>query len=75
MWKDGKRLDEWKDDAIPEFGQFETDEEKESMIFWDLHLTNYPHDFWPHLLKEKGIGASSSGDGGQGSWGVHHGSS
>ena len=43
--------------------------------FWDLHLKNYSHDLWPHLLKEKGSGASSSGDHNQGGCGVHLGSS
>ena len=69
-----KCLSEWKDDALPEFGPFEIDELKEGMVFWDLHLTNYSHDLWPHLFKEKGSGASSSGDGGQGGCGVHLGS-
>ena len=26
LWKGGKCLGEWKDDALPEFGPFETDE-------------------------------------------------
>ena len=68
-------LREWKDDALPDFGPFEIDEQKEGMVFWDLRLTNYSHDLWPHLLKEKGNGASSSGDHGQGGCGVHLGSS
>jgi hypothetical protein len=55
---------------------FEADDLKEGMVFWDLHLTNYSHDLClPHLLKEKGNGASSSGDRGQGGCGVHPGSS
>ena len=74
LWKGGKCLGEWKDDALPEFGPFETDENKEGMVSWDLHLANFSYVFWPRLLKEKGRGASSSGDGGQGSGGVHPGS-
>ena len=74
LWKGGKCLGEWKDDALPEFGPFETDENKEGMVFWYLHLTNFSHRFWLHLFKGKGRGASSSGDGGQGSGGVHPGS-
>ena len=54
LWKGGPCLSEWKDDALPEFGQVEIDELKEGMVFWDLHLTSYSHDFWPHLFKEKG---------------------
>ena len=57
LWKMWKCLREWKDDALPEFGPFEIDEQKEGMVFWDLHLTNYSHDLSPHLLKEKGSGA------------------
>ena len=64
----------WKDDALLEFGPFENDELKEGMVFWDLHLSNYSHDLWPHLFKDKGSGASSSDDGGQGGCGVHPGS-
>ena len=45
LWKGGKCLGEWKDDALPEFGPFETDENKEGMVFWDLHLTNFSHGF------------------------------
>ena len=41
LWEGGKHLGEWKDDAFPEFGPFETDENQQAMIFWDLHLTNY----------------------------------
>ena len=66
LWKGGKRLSKWKDDALPEFGPFEIDEPKEGMVFCDLDLTNYSHVVWPHLFEEKGSGASSSGDGGQG---------
>ena len=44
------------------------DELKEGMVYWDLHLSNYSHDLWPHLFKEKGHDASSSGDDGQ--WGL-----
>ena len=58
-----KCLSEWKDDALLEFGPFETDELKAGMVFWYLHLSDYSHDLWPHLFKEKGSGASSSGDG------------
>ena len=46
MWPDLERLKEWKDDALPEFGPFEIDEQKEGMVFWDLHLTNYSHDLF-----------------------------
>ena len=74
LWKGGKCLGEWKGNALPEFGPFETDENKEGMVFWDLHLANSAHGLRPHLFKEKGRGASSSGDGGQGSGGVHPGS-
>ena len=37
-----KCLSEWHDDALPEFVTFEADEHKAGMVFWDLHLTNYP---------------------------------
>ena len=43
LWKGGKCLGEWKDDALPEFGAFDTDENKAVMVFWDLHLTNFSH--------------------------------
>ncbi len=40
LWKGGTCLKEWKDDALPEFGPFENDQQKEGFVFWDLHLTN-----------------------------------
>ena len=49
-----KCLSEWKDDALPEFGPFETDELKEGMVFWDLRLTNYAHDLFAALVQGKG---------------------
>ena len=66
LWAGGTCLSEWKDYALPEFGTFETDDLKEGMVLWDWHLSNYSPDFWPRLFKDKGSGASSSGDGGQG---------
>ena len=75
LWKGGKCLSEWKDDALLEFGAFESDKLKEGMVFWDLHLPNYSHDLFGRTCsRKKGSGASSSGDGGQGGCGVHPGS-
>ena len=49
-----KCLSEWKDDALPEFGRFETDELKEGMVFWDFHLSNYSHVLLAALVQGKG---------------------
>ena len=49
-----KCLSEWKDDALLEFGPFETDELKEGMVFWDLHLSNYSHVCLAALAQGKG---------------------
>ena len=54
LWKGGKCLSEWKDDAVPECGTFETDELKEGMVCWDLHLSNYSHDLLAALVQVKG---------------------
>ena len=32
LWKGGTCFSEWKDDALPEIGSFETDELKECMV-------------------------------------------
>ena len=46
LWnKCGNCFSDWKDDTLPEFGPFKTDELKEGMVFWGLHLTNYSHNF------------------------------
>ena len=45
LWNGGTCLGEWKDDALPEFGPFETDENKEGVVFRDLHFTNFAHGF------------------------------
>ena len=79
LWEGGHVSGTGRAMHFPDFGKYETDESKQGMVFWDLHLTNYSHEFWPHLFKDKGkgkgSGASSSGGGCQGSLGVHPGSS
>ena len=54
MEKGGKCLSEWKDDALPEFGPFETDELKEGMVFWDLHLSKLLPCFLAALVQGTG---------------------
>ena len=55
LWKGGTCLGEWKDDALPEFGPFDTNENKEGMVFWDLLLTNFSHGFGLTCSRERAV--------------------
>ena len=53
LWQGGTCLSEWKDDALLEFGPFETGYLKEGMVFWDLHLSSYSHYFGRTCSRKK----------------------
>ena len=53
FWTSGQCLSDWKDYALPEFGPFKTDELKEGIVFWDLHLPNYFHAFGRNCSRKR----------------------